>query len=329
MKLDCEIIKDLLPLYADNVCSGKSKAAVEEHLKECAACGEELKAMKDPKLLKLEKGTVIIGRYRRILMNKIVFFLICVLVFPLVNAAYAFQTGTAIHETVLFTIISMLTFVYIPAVMQKKRSVWLALSSVLAPVILMIDLGLLDAILDYPRNVEEFGSSDALLILMMILVPCCLYAVLSLIMFLAARKKAPADPLMYRNAALKAVITETFCLYYCSYISTLMSMASEGISDIVTALANTAFPVFCLWLAFFVFRFLKKNIFIRLGAYSIIFGIFIVNWKPIQQCSADHFSGIYWHYSPWLSLTVTSLIVAAVFIIIGIVWEKGKTKKLN
>ena len=40
MKYDCEVIRDLLPLYADNACSGKSRAMVEEHLQECPDCRE-------------------------------------------------------------------------------------------------------------------------------------------------------------------------------------------------------------------------------------------------------------------------------------------------
>lgn len=38
MKYPCEMIKDLLPLYTDNVCSDQSKKIVEEHLHECADC---------------------------------------------------------------------------------------------------------------------------------------------------------------------------------------------------------------------------------------------------------------------------------------------------
>lgn len=38
MKITCEIIEDLLPLYADNICSEQSKRAVEAHLRECGAC---------------------------------------------------------------------------------------------------------------------------------------------------------------------------------------------------------------------------------------------------------------------------------------------------
>lgn len=38
MKLNCDIVQDLLPLYEDCVCSEGSRAAVEEHLRECEAC---------------------------------------------------------------------------------------------------------------------------------------------------------------------------------------------------------------------------------------------------------------------------------------------------
>lgn len=42
MKTDCEIIRDLLPLYVDDICSGKSRELVDEHLKECAECNDLL-----------------------------------------------------------------------------------------------------------------------------------------------------------------------------------------------------------------------------------------------------------------------------------------------
>ena len=33
-KIPCEIIRDLLPLYQDDICSEKSRNAIEEHIKE-------------------------------------------------------------------------------------------------------------------------------------------------------------------------------------------------------------------------------------------------------------------------------------------------------
>ena len=38
MKVDCDVIRDLLPLYADKACSERSCEIVEEHLQECVDC---------------------------------------------------------------------------------------------------------------------------------------------------------------------------------------------------------------------------------------------------------------------------------------------------
>lgn len=45
MKMNCEIVRDLLPLYVDEICSTESRLLVEEHLQECSACGEILSAI--------------------------------------------------------------------------------------------------------------------------------------------------------------------------------------------------------------------------------------------------------------------------------------------
>lgn len=41
MKISCEIIRDLLPLYHDGVCSSESKQLIEEHLAVCRDCQEK------------------------------------------------------------------------------------------------------------------------------------------------------------------------------------------------------------------------------------------------------------------------------------------------
>lgn len=44
-KLDCAIVRDLLPLYQDGVVSEVTKNAVQEHLEICSACHAELQAL--------------------------------------------------------------------------------------------------------------------------------------------------------------------------------------------------------------------------------------------------------------------------------------------
>ena len=46
MKKNCNIIRDLLPLYLDDVCSEESKKIVEEHLENCEECKKYLEQLK-------------------------------------------------------------------------------------------------------------------------------------------------------------------------------------------------------------------------------------------------------------------------------------------
>ncbi len=46
MRLSCEIIRDLLPLYYDKVCSKESSSLIDEHLADCPQCVDELQKLK-------------------------------------------------------------------------------------------------------------------------------------------------------------------------------------------------------------------------------------------------------------------------------------------
>lgn len=62
MSKECEIIRDLLPLYADDVVSDASREIIEDHLPDCPDCREYLKKLRDSELegsLKDEKNAVI------------------------------------------------------------------------------------------------------------------------------------------------------------------------------------------------------------------------------------------------------------------------------
>ena len=45
-KNTCNIIRDILPLYLDEVVSEDTREMVEEHLQTCEACRREVKLMK-------------------------------------------------------------------------------------------------------------------------------------------------------------------------------------------------------------------------------------------------------------------------------------------
>ena len=47
MKYKCGIIKDLLPLYVDHVCSDESKELIDEHLLECEKCKAYMDSLRE------------------------------------------------------------------------------------------------------------------------------------------------------------------------------------------------------------------------------------------------------------------------------------------
>ena len=47
MKKECNIVRDLLPLYAENMVSAESSELIEGHLAECDSCRTELEKMRE------------------------------------------------------------------------------------------------------------------------------------------------------------------------------------------------------------------------------------------------------------------------------------------
>ncbi len=45
-KVGCKVTQDLLPLYMDDIVSDETKELVEEHVRECEACRQELDMLK-------------------------------------------------------------------------------------------------------------------------------------------------------------------------------------------------------------------------------------------------------------------------------------------
>lgn len=90
MKLSCEIVKDLLPLYMDEVCSPESRKAVEEHMKACESCRKVLEAeieLPQPEpipeaLQEKKRGTRALWRMRlTMLLSAMAVILVCILLY--------------------------------------------------------------------------------------------------------------------------------------------------------------------------------------------------------------------------------------------------------
>jgi len=57
MKIDCCAVRDLLPLYVEDIVSAETAALVKEHLSECAECRKELEQLSSDNFAGVESYT--------------------------------------------------------------------------------------------------------------------------------------------------------------------------------------------------------------------------------------------------------------------------------
>ncbi|MCQ2465569.1 MAG: zf-HC2 domain-containing protein [Oscillospiraceae bacterium] len=94
---NCEIIKDLLPLYADGICSEESRKMVTEHIASCDECRKELEMMQteinikeqidtDIKAIKKIRKKIRTGKIIAVILSFIAaYFIFCGLFFGLLG----------------------------------------------------------------------------------------------------------------------------------------------------------------------------------------------------------------------------------------------------
>ena len=86
MNISCDIIKDILPLYAEDMVSKATKDMVEEHLCGCEGCAKELEGLRKPAKVPVEIATESLKRVgdsirrRRILAVMAVFLFIATVI---------------------------------------------------------------------------------------------------------------------------------------------------------------------------------------------------------------------------------------------------------
>lgn len=58
MNLPCNIVRDMLVLYADDALSSESRSALEEHLENCSTCKAYLENIKKEKVSALQQEEI-------------------------------------------------------------------------------------------------------------------------------------------------------------------------------------------------------------------------------------------------------------------------------
>ncbi len=92
--MDCNMVKDLIPLYIDGCCSAESKKAVEEHMEECDSCRKLYEDMNTPSdIISVTDAPMIMGRlneWKASVLQSVLLFLS----FALIAVGVAFESRT-------------------------------------------------------------------------------------------------------------------------------------------------------------------------------------------------------------------------------------------
>ena len=129
---ECEIIRDLLPLYADDVCSERSAQLIEEHLQSCPECSAMLEQLRTHEIetgLQEEKEQVIehqakTFRRRSATVGSAVsgLFMIPVVVCLIVNLASGSPLGW--FFIVLAALAVAASLIIVPLMMPQNKLLW-------------------------------------------------------------------------------------------------------------------------------------------------------------------------------------------------------------
>ncbi len=146
MKYDCDVIQDLLPLYQDKICSGKSREIVEEHISECSVCRKMAEQMGDStveeKLIK-EKDSVIQKHQKNVNkktttigMAMAGILMIPVLVCLICNIA----VGHALDWffIVLAAMLLVASFIVVPFIAGTRRVMWVIVTATVSLILLLL-----------------------------------------------------------------------------------------------------------------------------------------------------------------------------------------------
>lgn len=86
MNINCEVIGDLLPLYAENMASAASRAIVDEHLAGCESCREKLAHMGESLPVPIEQNREEVKPLKKFRFHLLIAILGFPLWFPLLAA---------------------------------------------------------------------------------------------------------------------------------------------------------------------------------------------------------------------------------------------------
>lgn len=261
MKLNCNVIKDLLPLYADQICSEESRGLVEEHLAECQDCTVLLRRMKNEEVENsLETETVdVLHRQAAFFKRKSAVigaaiagvFMIPVLVCLIVNLA----TGAALDWffIVLTSLLTASSLSIVPLMMPDHKVLW-TLGTFTASLLLLFGV-----ICIYTHGTWFFLVSATVLFgLSVCFLPFAVYA-------------QPLKAMLGQYKGLTVMVVDTFLYFLMMFV-----IGAYVKVPVFWHLApKISFPCLILvWFVFLLIRYVNCNGFLKAGICTMLIGVY-------------------------------------------------------
>ena len=317
MKINCNVIRDLLPLYADKMCSEESKELVEGHLTDCKDCSALLQQMLSTNIesdLKSETADVITRQAKFFKRKSAVagaviagIFMIPILVCLIVNLAA--DTALDWFFIVLASLITAASLIIVPLIVPENRLLW-TFGTFTASLLLLFGV-----ICIYTQGSWFFVTSSSVLFgFSVCFLPFAVYA-------------KPLKKLLGRKKGL-TVMTAITLLFVLMMLSIGLYTGSAGYWKTAAAISLPFLAI--TWLLFLFIRYSKFHGLTKGGICTILIGVFgfcadtVINnrlgfWQPLPV-----FSPFTWQPGTiddnikWLLLLSCSF-VGIIFIIVGII----------
>ncbi len=324
---NCDIIRDLLPLYVDDVCSGASRETVEEHIADCPACSDLLRRMKTSELAVVERGLTseaktVVSRQTRTLRRK------------------SFTVGIVL-SAILFTPVVVCLIVNL-AVSGTLSWFFLVLFGLLTAASLIVTPLLA------PEHKALLTLAAFTASLMLLLAVCCIYTGgrwffvaasstlfgLSLVFLPFVVRSAPIRPLLGSRKALCVMIADTALLALIFVSVGILTGAGMSYARLTAGIAGPL--VASVWLLFAVMRYLPANRMLKAGVCCILVGALdfflptLIGALVGSAIPLPAFCPAYWNAFTisgnvsWLFLLVCC-VLGAIFALVGMI-QKRKDK---
>ena len=262
MNKQCEIVRDLLPLYIDSACSVSSTQMIEAHLPECDECTQIYQAMKTDhyeEVLKAEKDDVIAHHAKTqtrktLIVGAGIAGILCIPILVCLIVNLAVGHALSWFFIVLTSLMVFASLTVVPLVVEKQRGLCTLFNFTISLLLLLLTCA-----------IYTHGH-------WFLLVAASVVFGLSVVFMPYVVYKLPLPEICKNNKGLLIIGVDTILfavMMICIGLYNNVRAYWEKMPPL--ALFNVGF----IWIVFLVCRYLKTNKFIRAGISSIITGAYI------------------------------------------------------